>query len=185
MGFAIAEELSALGADVTLVSGPTSLNLSYKTINRIDVTSAEEMLQACLSHYANSHISVLSAAVADYRPREVANQKIKKDSIEYSLELIKTTDILASLGEQKKNGQLLIGFALETNNELENAIKKLEKKNLDFIVLNSMNDEGGAFKNDNNKITIIDKYKNIEDFELKPKNEVAADICRKIVNLLR
>jgi phosphopantothenoylcysteine decarboxylase/phosphopantothenate--cysteine ligase len=185
MGFAIAEELSALGADVTLVSGPTSLNLSNKTINRIDVTSAEEMLQACLSHYANSHISVLSAAVADYRPREVANQKIKKDSIEYSLELIKTTDILASLGEQKKNGQLLIGFALETNNELENAIKKLEKKNLDFIVLNSMNDEGGAFKNDNNKITIIDKYKNIEDFELKPKNEVAADICRKIVNLLR
>lgn len=185
MGFAIAEELSALGADVTLISGPTSLNLSNKAINRIDVTSAEEMLQACLSNYPNSNISVLSAAVADYRPREFANQKIKKDSIEYSLELIKTTDILANLGEQKQEGQLLIGFALETNNELENAIKKLEKKNLDFIVLNSMNDEGGAFKNDNNKITIIDKYKNIEEFELKPKNEVAADICRKIVNLLR
>jgi len=183
MGFAIAEELSALGADVTLISGPTSLNLSSKTINRIDVTSAEEMLQACLSNYPSSHISVLSAAVADYRPKEAANLKIKKDSPEFSLELIKTTDILASLGQQKQEGQLLIGFALETNNELENAIKKLETKNLDFIVLNSMNDEGGAFKNDNNKITIIDKYKNIEDFELKPKTEVAADICKKIVNL--
>jgi phosphopantothenoylcysteine decarboxylase/phosphopantothenate--cysteine ligase len=183
MGFAIAEELFALGADVTLISGPTSLNLSSKTINRIDVTSAEEMLQACLSNYPSSHISVLSAAVADYRPKEAANLKIKKDSPEFSLELIKTTDILASLGQQKQEGQLLIGFALETNNELENAIKKLETKNLDFIVLNSMNDEGGAFKNDNNKITIIDKYKNIEDFELKPKTEVAADICKKIVNL--
>jgi phosphopantothenoylcysteine decarboxylase / phosphopantothenate---cysteine ligase len=183
MGFAIAEELSALGADVTLVSGPTGLNLSSKAINRIDVTSAEEMLQACLSNYPSSHISVLSAAVADYRPKEAANLKIKKDSPEFSLELIKTTDILASLGQKKQEGQLLIGFALETNNELENAIKKLEKKNLDFIVLNSMNDEGGAFKNDNNKITIIDKYRNIEDFELKPKTEVAADICKKIVNL--
>ncbi len=184
MGYAIAEQLSALGAEVTLVSGPTSLNLTDKRINRIDVTSAEEMLQACLSNFNNCDITICSAAVADYRPKEVANLKIKKDSPEFGLDLIKTPDILAKLGQEKKAGQILIGFALETNNEVENAIKKLEKKNLDFIVLNSMNDEGGAFKNDNNKITIIDRNKKQEKFELKPKNEVAVDICKKILDLI-
>jgi phosphopantothenoylcysteine decarboxylase/phosphopantothenate--cysteine ligase len=184
MGYAIAEQLSVLGAEVTLVSGPTSLNLTDKRINRIDVTSAEEMLQACLSNFNNCDISICSAAVADYRPKEVANLKIKKDSPEFGLDLVKTPDILAKLGQEKKAGQILIGFALETNNEVENAIKKLEKKNLDFIVLNSMNDEGGAFKNDNNKITIIDRNKKQEKFELKPKNEVAVDICKKILDLI-
>lgn len=184
MGYAIAEQLSALGAEVTLVSGPTSLNLTDKRINRIDVTSAEEMLQACLSNFNNCDITICSAAVADYRPKEVANLKIKKDSPEFGLDLVKTPDILAKLGQEKKAGQILIGFALETNNEVENAIKKLEKKNLDFIVLNSMNDEGGAFKNDNNKITIIDRNKKQEKFELKPKNEVAVDICKKILDLI-
>lgn len=184
MGYAIAEQLSALGAEVTLVSGPSSLNLTDKRINRIDVTSAEEMLQACLSKFNNCDITICSAAVADYRPKEVANLKIKKDSPEFGLDLVKTPDILAKLGQEKKAGQILIGFALETNNEVENAIKKLEKKNLDFIVLNSMNDEGGAFKNDNNKITIIDRAKKQEKFELKPKNEVAVDICKKILDLI-
>jgi phosphopantothenoylcysteine decarboxylase/phosphopantothenate--cysteine ligase len=184
MGYALAEELSSLGAEVTLVSGPTNLKLSDKRIHRIDVTSAEEMLQACLTKFNNSDISILSAAVADYRPKEIASLKIKKDSPELSLDLIKTPDILATLGQQKKPGQILIGFALETNNEVANAIHKLEKKNLDFIVLNSMNDKGGAFKNDNNKITIIDRQKKQEDFELKPKNVVAADICKKILDLI-
>lgn len=184
MGYAIAEELSALGAEVTLVSGPSNLSLSDKKINKIEVTSADEMLEACLSKFKDSDISILSAAVADYRPKEPANQKIKKDSHEFTLELIKTPDILATLGKQKKTGQILLGFALETNNELENAIKKLEKKNLDFIVLNSLNDLGGAFKNDQNKITIIDRNKNQENFELKPKKEVAKDICKKILDLM-
>lgn len=184
MGYAIAEQLSALGADVTLVSGPTSLNLTDNRIHRIDVTSAEEMLQACETIFNNCDIAICSAAVADYRPKEVANLKIKKDSPEFGLNLVKTPDILAKLGQEKKAGQILIGFALETNNEVENAIKKLEKKNLDFIVLNSMNDEGAAFKNDNNKITIIDRTKKQELFELKPKNEVAIDICKKILDLI-
>jgi len=184
MGYALAEELSSLGAEVTLVSGPTNLKLSDKRINRIDVTSAEEMLQACLSKFNNSDIAILSAAVADYRPKEIASLKIKKDSPELSLDLIKTADILATLGQQKKPGQILIGFALETNNELAYAIHKLEKKNLDFIVLNSMNDKGGVFKSDTNKITIIDRHKKQEHFELKPKNEVAADICKKILDLI-
>jgi phosphopantothenoylcysteine decarboxylase/phosphopantothenate--cysteine ligase len=166
------------------VSGPTNLKLSNKRIHRIDVTSAEEMLQACLSKFNDSDISILSAAVADYRPKEIASLKIKKDSPELSLDLIKTPDILATLGQQKKPGQILIGFALETNNELAYAIHKLEKKNLDFIVLNSMNDKGGVFKSDTNKITIIDRHKKQEHFELKPKNEVAADICKKILDLI-
>lgn len=185
MGFALAEELSSLGADVTLVSGPTSLSIKNKNINRIDVTSAEEMLQACLSKFDNTDIAILSAAVADYRPKEIAKQKIKKESQEFELELVKTPDILSTLGQQKKSGQILVGFALETNNELDNAIRKLEKKNLDFIVLNSLNDEGGAFKNNNNKITIIDRDKKQESFELKPKNEVAIDICNKILDLMK
>jgi phosphopantothenoylcysteine decarboxylase/phosphopantothenate--cysteine ligase len=185
MGYAIAEELSALGANVTLVSGPSSLKLSDKSISRIDVTSAEEMLEASLSNFPGTDISILSAAVADYQPKEVSTLKIKKDSSEFELELVKTPDILATLGQKKKPGQILVGFALETDNEISNAIKKLEKKNLDFIVLNSLNDEGGAFKNDNNKITIIDRNHNKESFDLKPKNEVAADICKKVLDLLR
>ena len=184
MGYAIAEELSALGANVTLISGPSAIKLSDKSINRIDVTSAEEMLKASLANFHGTDISILCAAVADYRPKEVSALKIKKDSSEFGLELVKTSDILAILGQEKKTGQILVGFALETDNEVANAIKKLERKNLDFIVLNSLNDEGGAFKNDTNKITIIDRNHNKESFELKPKNEVAADICKKVLDLL-
>jgi phosphopantothenoylcysteine decarboxylase/phosphopantothenate--cysteine ligase len=185
MGYAIAEELSALGASVTLISGPSALKLSDKSIVRIDVTSAKEMLEASLSNFTGTDISILSAAVADYRPKEVSTLKLKKDSSIFELALVKTSDILTTLGQKKKAGQILVGFALETDNEVANAIKKLEKKNLDFIVLNSLNDEGGAFKSENNKITIIDRDHHQESFDLKPKNEVAKDICKKVLDLLQ
>ncbi|WP_276362405.1 bifunctional phosphopantothenoylcysteine decarboxylase/phosphopantothenate--cysteine ligase CoaBC [Daejeonella sp. H1SJ63] len=184
MGFALAEELSALGAEVTLISGPTSLSLKNQAIVRIDVNSAEEMLNAALSHFPDSDISILSAAVADYKPRDVSTVKIKKKSDEFELALIRTKDILATLGSKKKQGQILVGFALETNDEEANAIGKLQRKNLDFIVLNSMNDQGATFRNDNNKITIIDRDLNKQAFDLKPKDQVAADICKKVLDLL-
>lgn len=185
MGFALAEKLSALGAEVTLISGPTSLDLKNKTIVRIDVNSAEEMLNAALSYFPDSDISIMSAAVADYKPKEVSSIKIKKKIDDFQLPLVKTQDILATLGSQKKQGQILVGFALETNDEEANAIGKLQRKNLDFIVLNSMNDKGGTFRNDNNKITIIDSELNKEVFDLKPKDQVAADICKKILDLIQ
>jgi phosphopantothenoylcysteine decarboxylase/phosphopantothenate--cysteine ligase len=185
MGFAIAEELAALGASVTLITGPTSLKLHHSGIKRIDISSAEEMLDAALTNFEGSDVSILSAAVADYRPKEISLNKIKKDNSELKIDLIKTPDILATLGKLKKKGQILVGFALETDNEEENAIKKLEKKNLDFIVLNSLRDEGAGFRNDYNKITIIDRKLNKEIFELKPKTEVAEDICKKVLDLLR
>jgi len=184
MGFAIAEELAALGASVVLITGPTSLRLNNPNIKRIDITSAAEMLEAALNNFPGTDISILSAAVADYQPKDISLSKIKKDSSEFQIDLIKTPDILATLGNEKKTGQILVGFALETNNEEENAIKKLEKKNLDFIVLNSLRDEGAGFKNDGNKVTIIDRKLNKQIFELKPKTEVAADICKKVLDLL-
>ena len=184
MGFAIAEELSELGASVTLITGPTSLNLSDKSIKRIDIISAEEMLHAALSAFPDSTIAILSAAVADYRPAEVSDVKIKKQDSSLNLNLVKTVDILATLGKEKKPGQILVGFALETNNEVQNAIDKLEKKNLDFIVLNSLRDEGAGFKNDQNKVTIIDNKLSKESFLLKSKRDVAKDICKKVLDLL-
>jgi len=185
MGFAIAEELSSLGAEVTLVSGPTALSLNDTSIKRINITSSSEMATQVLDLFSESDITVMSAAVADYRPKNVSPQKIKKDTSEFLIELVKTTDILSALGKVKQEGQLLVGFALETNNEEENAIKKLKKKNLDFIVLNSLNDKGAGFKNDTNKITIIDSSLNKEKFDLKSKEDVAADICNKIIDLLK
>jgi len=184
MGFAIAEELYRLGAEVTLISGPTALSLSSKAIKRIDVVSADDLLTATLSEFGEADITVMSAAVADYKPEQVADQKIKKKEQAFSLNLIKTTDILAELGKKKRAKQLLVGFALETENELAHASDKLKKKNLDLIVLNSLNDEGAGFKSDLNKITILDKQLNAETFALKPKNEVAQDICRKILAII-
>lgn len=184
MGFALAEELSSLGASVVLITGPTSLKLSNKNIFRIDITSAEEMLNAALANFPGTDVSILSAAVADYRPAEISPTKIKKDSSDYQINMIRTTDILATLGKEKQAGQLLIGFALETDNEEANAIKKLEKKNLDLIILNSLKDKGAGFKNDENKVTIIDRNLNKETFPLKSKREVAADICKKVLDLL-
>jgi len=184
MGFAIAEELYQLGADVTLISGPTALTLSSKTIKRIDVVTAEDLLEATLAEFSEADITIMSAAVADYKPEQVADQKIKKKAQEFSLNLIKTTDILAELGNRKRSDQVLVGFALETENELTNASEKLRKKNLDLIVLNSLNDKGAGFKSDLNKITILDKQLKAETFVLKPKKEVAQDICRKILAVI-
>ncbi|WP_426789964.1 bifunctional phosphopantothenoylcysteine decarboxylase/phosphopantothenate--cysteine ligase CoaBC [Sphingobacterium sp. WOUb80] len=182
MGYAIARQLEILGADVTLVSGPSSLKAPDR-VHTISVTSAAEMLNACETYFENADIVVMSAAVADYTPVEVATQKIKKKENEFSIELKKTADILATLGAKKREKQLLIGFALETNNELENAKDKLIRKNLDFIVLNSMQDKGAGFATDTNKVTIIDRSGNTNEFSLKSKEEVAKDICSIIVKL--
>ena len=184
MGFAIVEELYRLGAEVTLISGPTALSLYSKAIKRIDVVSADDLLKATLAEFGEADITVMSAAVADYKPEQVADQKIKKKEQSFSLNLIKTTDILAELGNKKRGNQLLVGFALETENELAHASDKLKRKNLDLIVLNSLNDEGAGFKSDLNKITILDKQLNAETFVLKLKNEVAQDICRKILAII-
>ncbi|MEY5068470.1 MAG: bifunctional phosphopantothenoylcysteine decarboxylase/phosphopantothenate--cysteine ligase CoaBC [Bacteroidota bacterium] len=184
MGFSIAEELYQLGAEVVLISGPSAQQLQNKKIKRIDVISAAEMHEAVSQHYSQADITVMSAAVADYQPELVAKEKIKKKETAFSINLVKTVDILSELGSRKKSGQLLIGFALETEHEQEHAIQKLQKKNLDLIVLNSLKDEGAGFKGDTNKITLIDKKLEIKTFELKTKNEVAADICQKILSLV-
>lgn len=184
MGFAIADELASLGADVTLVAGPSAEVNKQSSVKRIDITTAEEMLQACVSAFKTSKACIMSAAVADYTPVDVAMQKIKKQNSSFNIEVKKTTDILTLLGQQKKPGQILAGFALETNDEEKNAIEKLQKKNLDFIVLNSMNDEGAGFKKDTNKITIIDKKLEKTIYGLKSKTEVAKDICNKLIELL-
>jgi phosphopantothenoylcysteine decarboxylase/phosphopantothenate--cysteine ligase len=184
MGFAIADELAAMGAVVTLIAGPSLEVSKQRSVKRVDVTSAEEMLQACLTHFKNAKACIMSAAVADYTPVHVAKQKIKKQGDNFAIEVKKTTDILSLLGAQKKEGQVLAGFALETNNEEQNAIDKLKAKNLDFIVLNSLNDEGAGFKKDTNKITIIDRDLQKTVYGLKSKEEVARDICYKIAELI-
>jgi len=185
MGFAIADQLAQLGADVTLVSGPSAQKSKQASVKRIDVTSAAEMLEACLVHYKDSIACIMSAAVADYTPTHPAQQKIKKADNYLNIELKQTVDILSTLGAQKKNGQILVGFALETNDEEKNAIKKLQMKNLDFIVLNSLNDAGAGFKKDTNKITIIDKNLQKTTYPVKSKDEVALDICHKIIELIK
>ncbi|SMD08684.1 bifunctional phosphopantothenoylcysteine decarboxylase/phosphopantothenate--cysteine ligase CoaBC [Pedobacter africanus] len=183
MGFAIADRFAALGAEVTLITGPTA-QLSNYELNRIDVVSAADMLETCKAEFSGADITVMSAAVADYTPVTRADQKIKKTNSEFSLDLKKTTDILATLGTLKTKNQLLIGFALETENEEEYAKAKLVKKNLDLIVLNSLNDKGAGFKKDTNKITIFNKAAEKTVFEMKSKSEVAVDICNEILKLL-
>jgi phosphopantothenoylcysteine decarboxylase/phosphopantothenate--cysteine ligase len=180
MGFDIANEAANKGAEVILVSGPTHLNVQNSSIKLIRVTSAQDMYEACHEHYKEVDVAIAAAAVADYRPKNVANQKIKKNDSTFSIELEKTKDILASLGEQKKN-QFLIGFALETENEIEHAKQKIQKKNLDLIVLNSLNDEGAGFGKSTNKVTFISKDFTIEPKELKSKEEVAQDIINKVI----
>lgn len=180
MGFDIANCAANLGADVILVSGPTHFKTSNKTINLVKVVSAEQMYQACHEFYKDVDVAIAAAAVADYRPKNVANQKIKKCDASFTIELEKTKDILASLGEIKQN-QFLIGFALETENEIENAKLKIQKKNLDLIVLNSLQDEGAGFGKPTNKITFIDKDFQIQPMDLKSKEEVAIDIINKVI----
>jgi phosphopantothenoylcysteine decarboxylase/phosphopantothenate--cysteine ligase len=183
MGFAIADVFASLGAQVTLICGPTS-QVSKFNLHRIDVISAQEMLDSCQQCYPEADITVMSAAVADYTPIHIENQKIKKQDGEISITLKKTVDILATLGHSKQPGQLLIGFALETENEEEYAKAKLIKKNLDLIILNSLNDKGAGFKTDTNKITIFDKVFNKKVFEVKSKADVALDICNEILKLV-
>jgi phosphopantothenoylcysteine decarboxylase/phosphopantothenate--cysteine ligase len=181
MGFDIALSAANLGAEVTLVSGPTHLSVQNSTINLIRVTSAKEMYDACHEHYNSSDVAICAAAVADYKPKVVAEQKIKKAEAELSIELEKTQDILASLGKLKEK-QFLIGFALETENEIENAKLKIQKKNLDLIVLNSLQDEGAGFGKPTNKITFINKDFEIEPMDLKSKELVANDIMNKVIS---
>ena len=180
MGFAIAKAAANLGAEVFLISGPSHQKINHSLVHRIDVVSADEMYKAAHQYYKDIDIAILSAAVADYTPKNVAYQKIKKKDATLEIQLSPTKDILASLGEIKTN-QYLVGFALETNNELENAKSKLKRKNLDAIVLNSLQDKGAGFATDTNKITIIDASLNQKSFELKSKVEVAKDIMNAVV----
>jgi phosphopantothenoylcysteine decarboxylase/phosphopantothenate--cysteine ligase len=176
MGYRIAEELLNRGAKVTLVSGPTNQHLEHENLSLISIRSAEEMLDAVQKNWSNAAIGIFAAAVADYRPKSKVDQKIKKSDEELSIELVKNPDILKWAGENKASNQLLMGFALETNDLVENGASKLQKKNLDAIVLNSLQDKGAGFGVDTNKISILDTHNNLEEFELKPKAEVARDI---------
>ena len=180
MGFELAKEAAALGAKVYLVSGPTKERLTHDLVDVIPVMTAQEMYDAVHEYYDDVDIAICAAAVADYRPKNVADHKIKKKTDTLTITLEKTKDILASLGATKKQ-QLLVGFALETNNEIENAKNKLKKKNLDFIVLNSLQDKGAGFGKPTNKITILTKNGEQFEFELKSKQEVARDILNEIL----
>lgn len=180
MGFEIANTAAQMGAEVTLITGPTHYKAQYSTIKTIPITSARDMYDAAHQFFDEVDVAILSAAVADYRPKFPALSKIKKKASTLTLELEKTEDVLASLGEKKKN-QLLVGFALESENEVANAIKKLKAKNLDLIVLNSLNDDGAGFGGSTNKISIIDKDLNQKDYPLKSKSEVADDIINELI----
>lgn len=180
MGFAIANAAANLGAEVILISGPSHQQIKHSFVKRIDVVSADDMYKAAHEYFNDVAIAILSAAVADYKPKNIANQKIKKKESTLTMELSPTKDILASLGKIKKQ-QYLVGFALETNNEIENAKSKIKRKNLDAIVLNSLQDKGAGFATNTNKITIIDKNLNEKPFELKSKVEVAKDIMNEII----
>lgn len=184
MGAAICEELAKRGAKVELVIGPTAIKINNSSINVRKVQTAEQMYQQCIDLFSGSDIAIMSAAVADYTPVSKATEKIKKTEDSFCVELTKTKDILKSLGEKKHNGQVLVGFALETTNEKENALQKLRKKNADLIVLNSLNDTGAGFGYDTNKVTIFEKNGNELVYEQKPKQQVARDIVDRIVKML-
>ncbi|MEM9143941.1 MAG: bifunctional phosphopantothenoylcysteine decarboxylase/phosphopantothenate--cysteine ligase CoaBC [Bacteroidota bacterium] len=180
MGFEIAHAAADLGAEVVLVSGPTQLEMDHPQVRLIRVVSAEEMYQVVHEHYGAMDIVICAAAVGDYRPKTVADQKIKKKGDILTLELVRNKDILLSLGQHKK-GQYLVGFALETENELENAKGKLQRKNLDAIILNSLNDEGAGFGTQTNKITFLDKKSGVVTFDVKKKAQVALDILNEVI----
>ena len=182
MGFAIAERLAALGAKVILIAGPVSLNCNNPLIHRIDVVSAEEMHTQSLHYFGECQGAVMVAAVADFTPVFVDSQKIKRTPDNFSIELRPNPDIAATLGKIKRRNQILVGFALETNNEDQNALLKLERKNLDLIILNSLNDKGSGFKYDTNQIKILDKTGVIFTSGLKQKKEIAVDIVNKIID---
>ncbi|PWJ57104.1 phosphopantothenoylcysteine decarboxylase/phosphopantothenate--cysteine ligase [Dyadobacter jejuensis] len=182
MGYAIAEAFAAAGAAVTVVSGPVSIELQDSTIRVLPVESAQQMYETIEGHFAQHDLIIFAAAVADYTPKTVAEQKIKKKTKDMQIDLVKTVDIAAAMGQKKQPHQLTIGFALETENELDNALRKLESKAFDYIVLNSLNDPGAGFTHDTNKITVIDKNKTISRFDLKSKTEVAGDILNLVLS---
>ena len=183
MGFALAEECARRGANVTLIAGPVNVQCAMSNIHRIDVESCQQMYDAVMSSFSKMDAAILCAAVADFRPEEVADQKIKRVGQTMDIHLIPNPDIAASLGKTKRKGQVLVGFALETNDEQQNAQQKLEKKNLDFIVLNSLRNEGTCFKSDENQISIISRNSQ-KDFMKKPKSEVASDIIDELTKIL-
>ena len=183
MGYALAECCAERGAEVILVSGPVSITEKHPNIRKISVESAEEMYQAAVREFTGSDAAILCAAVADFTPESQSEQKIKREKEDLVLRLKPTHDIAAALGKLKKENQIMVGFALETNDEVEHAKDKLERKNLDFIVLNSLNDKGAGFRHDTNKITIIDKN-SVTEFPLKDKKEVAADIINHLAEIL-
>ncbi len=185
MGIALADAAAEYGAIVHLVLGPVSLSPSVSSVKVTRVTTAESMASECISLFPECDIAILSAAVADFTPVEVKNSKIKKAENDLVIKFKPTTDIAQTLGKLKRASQVLAGFALETDNELDNAKGKLIRKNLDLIVLNSLKDKGAGFGNDTNKITIIDKNNNIDKFELKSKEEAAEDILNKIVSMIQ
>lgn len=180
MGYALAEILAGRGAHVTLVSGPTNLSVENPRIEVVPVRSAAEMHKACWKYFPTANLTVLAAAVADYTPKVVADRKIKKNESEFQMTLVKTVDIASRLGQHKRDDQYLVGFALETDNELANAQSKLASKNLDLIVLNSLKDEGAGFGHDTNQVTLIYRSGAIHCFELKSKRAVAQDIADHI-----
>ncbi len=184
MGIALAEELARRGARVQLILGPTPLRPTRPDIEVVPVRTAEEMHAAAATRFAQADAAILAAAVADYRPATVASEKIKKQGDELQLRLVRTPDIAATLGKRKKPGQVLVGFALETENERANALGKLRRKNLDFIVLNSLRDEGAGFAHDTNKVTILSADGTEKLFPLKSKREVAADIVAELAHRL-
>ena len=183
MGYSLAETALSLGAEVKLISGPTNQSISSENIKIVHIKTGKELYEAILNDYTNSDIVIMAAAVSDYKPIEFSKKKIKKDNNELNIKFKKTTDILFELGQNKKN-QILVGFALENNNELSHAKNKLKKKNLDLIVLNSLNDEGAGFGYDTNKITVVDYLGKVTPYKLKKKDEVADDVFKHIIELM-
>lgn len=185
MGIALAEAAAGMGADVTLVLGPVSIMPHSGSISILHVTTAAEMKEATVAAFGTCNIAILAAAVADFTPEHPHGSKVKRGDDDMVIRLKPTEDIAALLGRMKRKGQFLAGFALETDNELENAKGKLRRKNLDLIILNSLKDQGAGFGHDTNRVTIIDNNNNIDKFELKTKDEVASDILKKIISLTR
>jgi phosphopantothenoylcysteine decarboxylase/phosphopantothenate--cysteine ligase len=185
MGIAVADKAADAGADVTLILGPSLYSPENSLVKTVRVITAGEMAEECIKRFPDCDIAVLSAAVSDYTPEVVYDSKIKRKSGSLTITLNPTEDIAAQLGRIKRDNQLLVGFALETDNEESNAVAKLKRKNLDLIVLNSLRDEGAGFGTDTNRITLIDKYNNIDKFELKSKAEVAEDIIAGIISMIQ
>ena len=181
MGYHLAMQAAKMGAEVTLIMGPSDLKVENSNVLQINVKTAKDMQRSVKDHFEDADIAIFSAAVSDYKTENIASQKVKKSNGSWDISLTKTNDILLEISQEKKENQILVGFALETENELENAKEKLINKNLDMIVLNSLNDKGAGFSYDSNKITIIEKDNKIEEFELKHKREVAKDIISKII----